>query len=105
MGSSNLEFLWLDGLTMAKVKQPPATAPSLEPVRAIPLLEKLVLEAEALRSDLRASPNRLQWINTGEGLLLAALGSAHPAVHTYGSAQCGVYGPRDTREPLADSCQ
>ena len=50
---------------MARVKQPPATPPSLEPVRAIPLLENLVREAEALRSEASASPNRQQWIKRG----------------------------------------
>lgn len=85
---------------MARLKPPSATPPTLEALRAIPLLEKLVLEAELLRAEPSASPNRQQWTNTGEGLLLAAMGSAHPAIQTYNAAQCGAYGPRDTPESL-----
>lgn len=71
-------------------------APTLEPVRAIPLFEKQILEGEQLRSQAWDSTKRQQWINTGEGLLLSALGNGHPAIQTFGAAQCGVFGPGDT---------
>ncbi len=83
------------------VKQRTRELPStLDPVKAIPILERLVVEAEQLRSEAWTSTARQQWAHTGEGALIAALGSAHPSVQAFGTAQCGAFGPDDTEGEL-----
>ncbi|HXM59928.1 MAG TPA: hypothetical protein VN950_03660 [Terriglobales bacterium] len=81
---------------MAKPKTGTLSAATLEPVKAIPALEKLIAEGEQLRSEGWTSPKRQQFATTGEGLLLAGLGSGHPAIQIFRGAQCGSYGPGDT---------
>ena len=81
-----------------KSVQPLAATLALE--KAIPLLEKQISDAQFLRSEKNASLARQEWINTSEGLLIAALGSSHRAVQTFSGAQCGAYGPWDTEESL-----
>jgi hypothetical protein len=70
--------------------------PTLPPERGIPALEQLVSEAAKLRSESPDSPARQEWANTGESVLIEALGQGSTAVQAFGTAQCGVYGPDDT---------
>jgi hypothetical protein len=81
-------------------KATPESAPTLEPIKAVPILENLISRGEQLRGETWTSLARQQWAHTGEGALIAALGSAHPNVQAFGTAQCGVYGPGDTDEYL-----
>jgi hypothetical protein len=72
---------------MARQRVNPPTPPTLPPERAIPLLEKHVIEAEKLRSEPYDSPERDQWENTSEGALIAGLGQGNPTVGAFGAAQ------------------
>jgi hypothetical protein len=81
---------------MARQKAAPATPPTLEPVKAIPALERLVTDGQKLRGEQWTSPRRQQFATTGEGLLLSALGSGHPSIQSFTASQCGSYGPGDT---------
>lgn len=81
---------------MARQKAMSVTGPTLEPARAIPALEGLITQGEQLRSETWTSPKRQQFATTGEGLLLSALGSGHPAIQNFRSSQCGAFGPDDT---------
>ncbi len=83
---------------MARPKEVPAVAPTLPPVKAIPILENLILKAEMLHNERSDSGQRRQWTHTGEGALLAAHGDKHPNIQAFGAAQCGVYGPYDNEE-------
>ena len=82
---------------MAAQRGPAPKPPSLRPEQAIPILEDLVRKAEEkVRPERYNSPLRQEWAHTGEGALSAALGSDDPAIHAFGGAQCGSYGPHDT---------
>jgi len=81
---------------MARQKTVPGAGATLEPARAIPALERLITQAEQLRSEAWTSSKRQQFATTGEGLLLSALGSGHPAIQNFRSSQCGAFGPDDT---------
>lgn len=85
---------------MARQKAAPALAATLLPERAIPILEKLVADAEVLFNEHRHSPKRQEWKNTAEGALQAALGSVNPAIDAFSLAQCGSYSPRDSEQRL-----
>ncbi len=98
--SHPLNFGWCRD--MVKPKAVPVLSPTLEPVKAIPVLEGLISRAEQLRAEAWTSPARQQWSQTGESALIAALGSAHPNVHAFTTAQCGAYGPYDTDEYLME---
>ena len=78
---------------MAKPKEQPAVAPTLRPDKAIPILEGLILKADALPNERSNSEKRLEWAHTGEGAILAALGNKHPNNHAFRAAQGGVYYP------------
>lgn len=73
---------------------------SMNPERAIPILEDLIRKSSALPGERYDSTVREQWAQTGEGALRAALGSDHPAIQKFRVAQCGSYGPYDTPEYL-----
>jgi hypothetical protein len=82
---------------MATRRGPAPKPPSLKPEQAIPILEDLIRKAEAqVRPERYDSPVRNEWAHTGEGALIAGLGSDDPAIHAFGGAQCGSYGPYDT---------
>lgn len=85
---------------MARQKAAPILAPTLPPERAIPILEKLVADAERLFDEHRHSPKRQEWQNTAEGALQVALGSANPAIDAFSLAQCGSYSPHDSEQRL-----
>ncbi len=85
---------------MARPKAAPILAPTLPPERAIPILERLVADAEQLFNEHRHSPKRQEWQNTAEGALQAALGSANPAIDAFSLAQCGSYSPHDSEQRL-----
>ena len=87
---------------MARQKTAPVLAPTFQPEKAIPILEKLVIDAEQFFKEHRHSPSRQQWINTTEAALQAALGSANPAVDAFSLAQCGSYSPYDTEQELQE---
>jgi hypothetical protein len=85
---------------MARQRNVPTLSPSLPPERSIPILEKLVIDAEKLFQEHRHSPKRQEWINTTEAALQAALGSTNPAIDAFSLAQCGSYSPRDSEQKL-----
>lgn len=85
---------------MARQKVAPILAPTLPPERAIPILEKLVDDAEQLIDEHRHSPKRQEWQNTAEGALQAALGSANPAIDAFSLAQCSAYSPHYSEQRL-----
>jgi hypothetical protein len=75
--------------------------PSLKPEKAIPVLEEHIRFGEGnLWPERYDSPKRSEWAVTGEGALVAALGSEDHAVQAFRLAQCGSYGPDDTDERL-----
>lgn len=78
---------------MARQQAVPTVAPTLQPERAIPILENLISQADSLVNEQSDSTKRQQWAHTGEGALLAALGNKHPNIQAFGAAQCGVYHP------------
>ncbi len=85
---------------MGRQKSAPASAATLEPSKAIPVLENLIIRAEELRRESWASQKRSQWIHTGEGALLAALGSGHPTVEAFHTAQIGFSTGTETEGEL-----
>jgi hypothetical protein len=85
---------------MARQRNAQVFGPSLPPERAIPILERLIVNAEQLFHEHRHSPNRQEWTNTTEAALQAALGSANPAIDAFSLAQCGSYSPHDSEERL-----
>lgn len=87
---------------MARQRNVPVLGPSLPPERAIPILERLVVDAEQLFHEHRHSPERQEWTNTTEAALQAALGSANPAIDAFSLAQCGSYSPQDSEQRLQD---
>ena len=87
---------------MARQRNVPILSPSLPPERSIPILEKLVADAERLFQEHRHSPKRQEWINTTDAALQAALGSGNPAVDAFSLAQCGSYSPYDTEQKLQE---
>jgi len=85
---------------VARQKAAPILAPTLPAERAIPILEKLVANAEQLFNEHRHSPKRQEWQNTAEGALQAALGSASTAIDAFSLAQCGSYSPHYSEQRL-----
>ena len=85
---------------MARRNAEPVLAPTLPPERSIPILEKLVADAEQLVNEHRHSPKRQEWKNTAEGALQAALGSVNPAIDAFSLAQCGAYSIHDSEQRL-----
>jgi hypothetical protein len=85
---------------MARQQAVPAVAPTVQPERAIPILENLISQADSLVTEQSDSTKRQQWAHTGEGALLASLGNKHPNIQAFGAAQCGVYHPDDTESDL-----
>jgi hypothetical protein len=83
---------------MARQKNAPVSGPSLQPERAIPILERLIVDAEQLFHEHRHSPKRQEWTNTTEAALQAALGSANPAIDAFTLAQCGVSNIHDSEQ-------
>ena len=76
---------------MAKPKASPVTPASLPAEKAIPILEKLVSQADAILKET-SDPVRQQWAHSAKGALLAALGSAHPNIEAFDAAhQSGFY--------------
>jgi hypothetical protein len=78
---------------MARPQAVPAVPPTLQPAKAIPILENLIFQADALVNEPSDSAERKQWAHPGQGALLAALGNRHPNIQAFGAAQCGVYHP------------
>ena len=85
---------------MARQQAVPAVAPTLQPERAIPILENLISQADSLVTEQSDSTKRQQWAHTGEGAVLAALGNTHPNIQAFGAAQCGVYHPSYDTNPI-----
>jgi hypothetical protein len=76
---------------MARQKQPPTVAPSLPADRAVPILENLIAQADAVLKDTTGAM-RQQWVPTAKGALIAALGNQHSNVEAFVSAeQGGIY--------------
>jgi hypothetical protein len=78
---------------MARPQAVPAVPPTLQPAKAIPILENLIFQADALVNEPSDSAERKQRAHTGQGALLAALGNRQPNIQAFGAAQCGVYHP------------
>ena len=55
---------------MARQQAVPTVAPTLQPERAIPILENLISQADSLGNEQSDSTKRQQWAHTGEGALL-----------------------------------
>ena len=70
---------------MAKPKQTPTVRPSLLPEKAIPVLENLISQADAILKE--TEPVRQQWVHNARGALLAALGSPHPNIDAFTAAE------------------
>jgi hypothetical protein len=85
---------------MQRLKAAPPLGATLPPERAIPILEKIVADAEQLLTEHRLSPKRQEWQNTAEGALQAALGYANTASKAFSLAQCGFYSPNDSEQTL-----
>jgi hypothetical protein len=85
---------------MARQKAAPVLAPTLPPEKAIPILERLVSDAEQLFNEHRLSPKRQEWTNTTEAALQAALGSANPTIDAFSTAQGGYYSRSDSEQRL-----
>src|ERR1035438_8541198 len=85
---------------MARQQAVPAVPPTLQPAKAIPILEDLISQADVLVDEASDSNKRQQWAHTGKGALLAALGNRHPNIQAFGAARCGVYHPSDTESYL-----
>ena len=83
---------------MARQRPGQGSPPTIPADRAIPILEKLVLDSDALRSQAAYSPQRQQWLHTSEGALLQALGSDHPALAAFSLAQTGVSNLNDSEQ-------
>lgn len=75
---------------MARPKQPPTVAPSLTPERAVPILENLISQADAVLKDPTGSM-RQQWVPSAKGALIAALGNQHTNVAAFESAEQGGF--------------
>lgn len=88
---------------MVKRRGNPDSSPSLKPEQAIPILENHIDLANAqLRAERYDSPNRTEWMHTGDAALSAAFGRADNAVSGFHAAQCGSYEPYDTDETLRE---
>jgi hypothetical protein len=85
---------------MAKHRGNPTSAPSLAPERAVPILQRLIPDGDALKELPRLAPKRQQWAHTGEAALIAALGENHPSVEAFGTAQTSFYSPSMTEGEL-----
>jgi hypothetical protein len=85
---------------MARQRNAPVLSPSLPPERGIPILERLIADAEQLLHEYRHSTKRQEWTNTTEAALQAALGSANPAIDAFSLAQCGAYSRNDSKQRL-----
>jgi hypothetical protein len=75
---------------MARQKQPPAIAPSLPADRAVPILENLIAQAEAVLKDTTGAM-RQQWVPSAKGALIAALGNQHTNIAAFESAEQGGF--------------
>lgn len=67
------------------------------PDKAIPLLERLVKDAEALVKEDAYSAKRQEWRSTAEAALQRALGLANPATFAFSQADCGFSSAYDTK--------
>lgn len=75
---------------MARQKQPPAIAPSLSTDRAVPILENLIAQSDAVLKDATGAM-RQQWVPSAKGALIAALGNQHSNIAAFESAEQGGF--------------
>ena len=85
---------------MVKPKEPATIQPTLSPDKAIPILEGMIIKSEKLLSTESNTAERKQWIHTGKGLVIAALGNTHPNVNEFDKSQLGSYYPGITDEDI-----
>lgn len=71
---------------MARPKQVASVPPSFPPDKAIPILENLISQSDAVLRETSDSV-RQQWAHNGRGALVAALGSQHSNVEAFIAAQ------------------
>lgn len=75
---------------MAKQKQPPVIVPTLSTERAVPILENLIVQADAVLKDATGAM-RQQWVPSAKGALIAALGNQHSNIAAFESAEQGGF--------------
>lgn len=83
---------------MARPRGSPPTPPTLGPDKAVPILERLVSEADVLRQQDAYSAQRQQWRTTAEAALIRSLGSDDAAVQAFSLAQTGVSNIHDSAQ-------
>jgi hypothetical protein len=78
---------------------------SFPPDKAVPILEQLVSDADALLKEHRDSTKRQKWQSTAQAALERALGLGNPATLAFVQADCGFssfYDTEDTRQQRAN---
>jgi hypothetical protein len=71
---------------MARPKQAAAVPPSFPPAKAIPILENLISQSDAVLKET-SEPVRQQWAHNAKGALIAALGNQHSNVEAFVAAE------------------
>jgi hypothetical protein len=71
---------------MARPKQVALIPPPFPPAKAIPILENLISQSDAVLKET-SDPVRQQWAHSGKGALVAAIASQHPNVEDFTTVQ------------------